>query len=131
MSKIIADERRGKRRPPTAPAPVAATPEPPVQLARGTRDGMTPLAPLAPLAPLVNHDHDHDTIVVPDPDELALSEHEHDHLHDHDQVHDPDQVQDPDHDIHAELHGDATAIDAHMLELGIRRFGINVFRPGQ
>jgi ATP-dependent DNA helicase RecQ len=119
MSKIIADERRGKRRPPAAPAP-AATPEPPVQLARGTRDGM------APLAPLVNDEHDHDTIVVPDPDELAL----HHHHHDHDHV-DHDQVQDPDHDIHAELHGDATAIDAHMLELGIRRFGINAFRPGQ
>jgi ATP-dependent DNA helicase RecQ len=47
---------------------------------------------------------------------------------------DPDEqpsVLDDHADDHLDLSGSADSIDAHMLELGKRRFGISQFRPGQ
>src|SRR5262249_10860590 len=43
---------------------------------------------------------------------------------------DPDDDQELEHEP-VDLSGDDASIDAHMLELGKRRFGISAFRPGQ
>jgi ATP-dependent DNA helicase RecQ len=77
---------------------------PPAKLARGTRNS------LAPLAAVPDPADDADTIVI-DPD-------------------DPSPAVELDED-HLDLSADAETIDAHMLELGKRRFGIRAFRPGQ
>ena len=110
MSKNQGDERRSTRRrlPPMPTNGAAATAARPKALARGTRDGIAPAYEVA---------EDVDTIVI-DPEDHALDgDHHEDVLHEH--------------DLHADLNGDADAIDAHMLELGKRRFGITQFRPGQ
>jgi ATP-dependent DNA helicase RecQ len=66
----------------------------------------------ADLAPPARHE-DSDTVVIDEHVALgAAGEHDHDHEH-------------------LDLSGDDAAIDAHMLELGKRRFGIPSFRPGQ
>jgi ATP-dependent DNA helicase RecQ len=120
MSKAASDEKRRKGRP-TASDGVSST-----KIARGTRDNIVArgtrdnIVQLAPeeVAPMIaaqleaRHDHeDTDTVVVDTDDHGAP-------LEDH-------------HDDHLDLSGSADSIDAHMLELGKRRFGISAFRPGQ
>jgi len=85
----------------------------PVKLARGTRDSIAPLEEPAAV------DHDAETVVV-DPEDppfsraaFGLAEGEIDTLE------------------ALDLTGDDDSIDAHMLEVGKRRFGISEFRPGQ
>jgi ATP-dependent DNA helicase RecQ len=76
------------------------------KLARGTRNGLPRL------------ENDEDTVVVdPEPEEHALEL----------------MPSDPPSDEHepVDLEGDDDSIDAHMLELAKRRFGISAFRPGQ
>jgi ATP-dependent DNA helicase RecQ len=81
----------------------------PAAIARGTRDGL----------PRISAESlDEDTIVV-DPEEAIVHE-----LHDEDE-------HEHEHDDVLDVHGDASSIDAHMLDLGRRRFGIDAFRPGQ
>ena len=70
-------------------------------LARGTRNGLPRLGS--------DHGEDSDTIVI-DPEEGH-------------ELHIADE--------HGDLHADEAAIDAHMIELAKRRFGISAFRPGQ
>src|SRR6185295_13172385 len=112
MSKSLVPER-GVRK-------TAATPQP--KLARGTRD-------ISPLVPLETDD---DTIVVDtDPnltDDLVM---------DAEAVEAAD-VGDSEASEASEVgetsevtESQATAIDARMLDLGKRRFGISAFRPGQ
>ncbi len=84
-------------------------------LARGTRNGMQPMVPPSnderssspDMLAAVDPHEDSDTIVI---DTLESDDHDHEAL---------------------DLSGDADSIDAHMLELGKRRFGISSFRPGQ
>src|SRR5580704_1195768 len=123
MSKHQPEERRTKRRAPTgagvptnvhdaptAPAKLAALgsdpPAPPGKVARGTRD----LEKLETQPqPHETDEVETDTIVV-DPEDSHV---------------DGDVLEALD------LDGDDDSIDAHMLELGRRRFGISYFRPGQ
>jgi ATP-dependent DNA helicase RecQ len=123
MSKHQPEERRTKRRAPTgagvptnvhdaptAPAKLAALgsdpPAPPSKVARGTRD----LEKLETQPqPHETDEVETDTIVV-DPEDSHV---------------DGDVLEALD------LDGDDDSIDAHMLELGRRRFGISYFRPGQ
>src|SRR5690349_2442242 len=121
MSKSLVPER-GVRK-------TAATPQPKLargtrdispatlKAARGTRDLATPVAPLVPL------DSDDDTIVVDTdpslPEELALDA----------EVGDADAGDTGESSEVTETQ--AASIDARMLELGKRRFGISAFRPGQ
>ncbi|HEX3474420.1 MAG TPA: ATP-dependent DNA helicase RecQ [Kofleriaceae bacterium] len=127
MSKSLVPER-GVRK-------TAATPQPKLargtsdispatlKAARGTRDLDTPVVPLVPL------DTEDDTIVVDtDPslsEELALDA----------EVAEVAEVGDPDASEPGEssevTETQAASIDARMLELGKRRFGISAFRPGQ
>src|SRR4051794_37664112 len=117
MSKSLVPGRGGRK--------TAATPQP--KLARGTRDISPAILKAArgtrDLAPVVPIDSDDDTIVVdtivvdPDPnlsEDMALE------VADADPV-EPSEV----------TESQAASIDARMLELGERRFGITAFRPGQ
>jgi ATP-dependent DNA helicase RecQ len=90
--------------------------------ARGTRDGIeTPprrdsdaiLAVATRDSSEVIEHEDVDTIVVDPDDHGAFEDHE---------EHEQEQL---------DLSGSDESIDAHMLELGKRRFGISAFRPGQ
>ncbi len=114
MSKHQPEERRTKRRATTAGVvPEVAAPvvlAPPAKFARGTRD-----IEKMP-APHDDDDDDHvrlgtdsDTIVV-DPDDPHVDGDVLDAL---------------------DLDADDASIDAHMIELARRRFGISEFRPGQ
>ena len=117
MSKSLVPER-GVRK-------TAATPQP--KLARGTRDISSATLKAArgtrDLAPLAALDTEDDTVVVdPDPnlsEELVLDA-EVGEADAEDAV-EPSEV----------TESQAASIDARMLELGKRRFGINAFRPGQ
>jgi ATP-dependent DNA helicase RecQ len=80
----------------------------PVKLARGTRDEMLPI------------DEDETMIVDVEHETHALDTSEHDTGDGESQVEAVDLSE-----------GNAEDIDAHMLELGQRRFGISAFRPGQ
>jgi ATP-dependent DNA helicase RecQ len=86
----------------------------PTKLARGTRDHVQ--SPVEEedeesLAVAVGVTEDTDTVVVdPHDDHASVLE---------------------DHTDELDLSGDDDSIDAHMLELGKRRFGIHAFRPGQ
>ena len=111
MSRSPADERPRKGR------GAKASLVPPTNIARGTRDNVVQIkAAEAPAEPVNANPHaeDVDTIVVDPPEHdllpAALDESAEDHL---------------------DLSGDDESIDAHMLELGKRRFGISAFRPGQ
>jgi ATP-dependent DNA helicase RecQ len=117
MSKSLVPER-GVRK-------TAATPQP--KLARGTSD-ISPATLKAvrgtrDITPLVALDSDDDTIVVdPDPslsEELVLDA----------EVGDADVSDGGESSEVTETR--AASIDARMLELGKRRFGISAFRPGQ
>jgi ATP-dependent DNA helicase RecQ len=117
MSKSLVPERGGRK--------AAATPQP--KLARGTRDISTATLKAArgtrDLAPLVALDSDDDTVVVdPDPNlsqDIALDAEVGDT--DAGDTGEPSEVTET----------QAASIDARMLELGKRRFGISAFRPGQ
>jgi len=132
MSKTLVPER-GVRK-------TAATPQP--KLARGTRD-ISP-ATIATLkvargtrdmTPLVSLDSDDDTIVVDtDPnlsDELVMEAEAIEAI----EVVEAAEVGEGDSSDVGETsevtESQATAIDARMLDLGKRRFGISAFRPGQ
>jgi ATP-dependent DNA helicase RecQ len=128
MSKSLVPERSGRKR--------VATPEPEpklTKLARGTRDLAAATLQVArgtrDLVPFAALEADDDTIVVdtdPALGVLALDSEVAD-AGDHD-------VGEPGHD--AEVISEAQAahaavVDARMIELGKRRFGISAFRPGQ
>jgi ATP-dependent DNA helicase RecQ len=140
MSKSFVPERIGRKR-------TAATP---AKLARGTREiapatlatlkaarGTRELSPLGPIGALEGDD---DTIVMDtDPslsDELVLdagdagdgSDHDIGDVSDLGEVGDLAEVSEVAETQAGEL---AAAIDARMIELGKRRFGISAFRPGQ
>jgi len=128
MSKTLPPEQSGRKRP--------ATPQP--KLARGTRDitpatikvarGTRDLAAPVPLEP------DDDTIVLDtDPvlvDELALDADTSDtsDTSDAGDGGEPGEVSEV---VETQAGEHAAAIDARMIELGQRRFGISAFRPGQ
>ncbi|HEY1558999.1 MAG TPA: ATP-dependent DNA helicase RecQ [Kofleriaceae bacterium] len=108
MSKSLAGRRRAG----------AASAAPP-QFARGTRNGLPRLGD-AETAEAAEADDVLDTIVVDPEEAIAVHTAAHD---DHED----------DHAEHAEPgeQSDAAEIDARMLELAKRRFGISSFRPGQ
>jgi len=114
MSKSVPDERRGKRRPP--PGPVSSGSETngvPVVRARGTRDAL-PKMQLTDDAVAVEAD-------TPEPSEPVALVAIDDETVVTDEADDPSELES----------GAAAAVDARMLELGKRRFGISAFRPGQ
>ncbi|HUS29354.1 MAG TPA: ATP-dependent DNA helicase RecQ [Kofleriaceae bacterium] len=78
--------------------------------------------PFAKPAAVVRASNDEEERLADDSDTIVVDTHD-DHASVLDEHHD-------DHD-HLDLSGDDDSIDAHMLELGKRRFGINSFRPGQ
>src|SRR5580704_15689026 len=93
------------------------------KLARGTRDALEPMT-LAEAEAIVDKS---DLTARPEPSADALDSHHHHH-------HDDDVADDSlHHDVHHDddLADAAAAVDARMLELGCRRFGISQFRPGQ
>jgi ATP-dependent DNA helicase RecQ len=115
MSKSLVPERSGRK--------TAATPQP--KLARGTRD-ISPATLKAARGTrdlVVPLDSDDDTIVVdPDPnlpEDLVLEA----------EVGDADPAEAG--ETSEVTESQAASIDARMLELGQRRFGISAFRPGQ
>jgi ATP-dependent DNA helicase RecQ len=122
MSKNLVPERSGRRR--------AATPQP--KLARGTRDFTPTTIEVArgthALSPLVPLDPDDDTIVVDtDPtlvEALSLDA-------DTGDAGDAIEASDVTEVVEKQAGELAAAIDARMIELGKRRFGISMFRPGQ
>src|SRR5689334_5025410 len=101
MSKSPVDERPRKSR--AAPKGSLAPPTRPVP--RSTRDDLAPMK--------LEDGLEVDAIVV-DPNDA-----------------DDAPNLDEGSDDHLDLTADADTIDAHMLELGKRRFGISAFRPGQ
>jgi len=123
MSKSLVPER-GVRK-------TAATPQP--KLARGTRDispatlkaarGTRDIAPLVPL------DGDDDTVVVDTVDPVEADPNLADELALDAEASDPEAVEVTEPSEVTE--SQAATIDARMLELGTRRFGIHAFRPGQ
>jgi hypothetical protein len=130
MSRSPADERRRRSRSNTATVVSDET----TKLARGTRDDVQPMRPrgtrddVEPMRPRGTRDG-----IAP-----MVSVHAADLPADNDEVDtivvDPDEnpsVLDDHHEDHLDLSGSADSIDAHMLELGKRRFGISAFRPGQ
>jgi ATP-dependent DNA helicase RecQ len=125
MSNRQPEEKRAKKSRASTnaglPAPVT---EKTVKFARGTRDSLHPIKSRAATAPpivaLGSDEVDHDTDELPlidAPDTVVI---------------DPDDPTIEGDAIDAlDLSGDADSIDAHMLELARRRFGISEFRPGQ
>ncbi|HEV7558511.1 MAG TPA: ATP-dependent DNA helicase RecQ [Kofleriaceae bacterium] len=113
MAKSLEPDRRRRR---TTANLRETVPTSAPKLARGTRD----LAPLAPPSASVTavDDCEDDTVIVDPPDAEVAD------------VADVVDVAEPDEVAVAEAHA-AAAIDAHMLELACRRFGISAFRPGQ
>src|SRR5262245_42949870 len=114
MSREPADERRRRRHAtanvvtPTTKLARGTRDDVDAVGARGTRDSIEPMIADSAVAPI---DHEESDTVVVDTDEHSsvLDEHAEDHL---------------------DLSGSDDSIDAHMLELGKRRFGISAFRPG-
>jgi len=133
MSTRQPEEKRTRRRASTEAGlshdarlkPAAApAPQKPAKFARGTRDSLEPITGRTSTRVLSRVDDEHedeldtdevklvdaaDTVVI-DPDDPTISGDALDAL---------------------DLSGDAESIDAHMLELARRRFGIDEFRPGQ
>jgi ATP-dependent DNA helicase RecQ len=133
MSKNLVPERSGRRR--------TAAPQP--KLARGTRD-FTPATLKAArstrdLPSFPTLDSDDDTLVVdPDPalvDELSLDAEAGEagdaEAGDVSDVSDVSDASDASEVVESQAGELAATIDARMLELGQRRFGISAFRPGQ
>jgi ATP-dependent DNA helicase RecQ len=90
----------------------------PARLARGTRERMAPL------------ELDEDTVVV-DPSEIAEPAYHHDDAIEAAAEQDDAELGAGDGAAAEQDDGSAAQIDARMLELGQRRFGISAFRPGQ
>src|SRR3569623_2055728 len=133
MSNRQPEEKRTRRRasteagiPPEPRKSVApAVPQKATKFARGTRDSLQPITGRTPSRVIARQDDTvrddeldtderklvdaPDTVVI-DPDDPTISGDALDAL---------------------DLSGDAESIDAHMLELARRRFGIDEFRPGQ
>ena len=149
MSKQQSDERRTKKRtssaelalPVVSRTATTVMPSPPAKLARGTRDVEQDAAVATRRAARAQRA---DTERDPDDVELAADDAELDTIvvdpddgHDAHEVHDAHDGEELEaHDAHEahdvlDLDGDDASIDAHMLELGRRRFGIAEFRPGQ
>src|SRR5262245_51895692 len=101
MAKSLDPEKR-RRRTTAGVGPIGEAPVAPPELARGTRDGIEPMS--ADPAPA---EDELDTIVVDVDVEHGVEE-----IAEHDEQ-------------------SIESIDARMLELGQRRFGISAFRPGQ
>jgi len=101
MSRSNSDERRRKGRSPSSST------APATKLARGTRNSIQPMS--------LESEPD-DTVVVDTADDTGEHTPVFEGHEEHDQL---------------DLSGDDASIDAHMLELGKRRFGISSFRPGQ
>ncbi|MEJ7599649.1 MAG: ATP-dependent DNA helicase RecQ [Kofleriaceae bacterium] len=123
MSKTSEPDRRRKRAG-TAPTP-ASTPATLPKLARGTRDLPAKLArgtrdQLSAAASRALVDDDQDTIVV-DPESLHL----------HEQLDADGDVGEPIDPVDAEPTVEEAKIDARMIALAQRRFGLSAFRPGQ
>jgi ATP-dependent DNA helicase RecQ len=126
MSKSVVPERSGRKRTVTQPQP---------KLARGTRDISPATLKVArgtrDLVPFVALDSDDDTIVVDtDPllvDVLSLDG----DVADVGDAGDAGDVSEVAEVAEAQAGALAAAIDARMIELGKRRFGISAFRPGQ
>jgi ATP-dependent DNA helicase RecQ len=95
------DPEKRRRRPVASVDPIGDTPPTPPVLARGTRDGLPPMVADRPV------DEELETVVVDVDGEHPVVE-----IVEHDEQ-------------------SNESIDARMLELGQRRFGISVFRPGQ
>jgi ATP-dependent DNA helicase RecQ len=115
MAKSLPPERkRGKRAASESGVARAAAEQPaPPKLARGTRDK---LAPLTPEEPKLEVESDEDTL------DTEIADVEPADTHDDD---------DNAYEVHDFEGASAESIDAHMLEVGRRRFGISEFRPGQ
>jgi len=101
MAKSLDPEKRRRRTTANGLNPIGDTPVAPPKLARGTREGLPPMS--AEPGPV----EDEDTVVIDVEGEHPVVE-----IVEHDE-----QSND--------------SIDARMLELGQRRFGISAFRPGQ
>ncbi|MFN0247635.1 MAG: RecQ family ATP-dependent DNA helicase [Kofleriaceae bacterium] len=115
MAKSLPPERKRGKRAASEPGVVrAATEQPPPKLARGTRDKIAPLQVEAPkLDVRLEADAEEDTFDIETVDETH-----HGDGSDAYEVHDFEGASEE-------------SIDAHMLEVGRRRFGISEFRPGQ
>src|SRR3569623_1886388 len=123
MSNRQPEEKRTRRRASTE-AGIPPEPQKSTKFARGTRDslqpstGRTPSRVIARLDDTVRDDElDTDELKLVDaPDTVGI---------------DPDDPTISGDALDAlDLSGDAASIDAHMLELARRRFGIAEFRPG-
>jgi ATP-dependent DNA helicase RecQ len=90
----------------------------PIQLARGTRDRLVPM------------ELDEDTVVV-DPSELTEQPYQGEDQHDAGDDVELGAAEAAGADQADQDDGSAAQIEARMLELGQRRFGISAFRPGQ
>ncbi len=119
MAKSLPPERKRAKRAASEPgvralAEQSATPITPPKLARGTRDKLAPLAPPAEdelqVQPIDAELEDLDTEIADVSDAI-----------------DPNDA----YEVHDFEGRSAESIDAHMLEVGRRRFGISEFRPGQ
>jgi ATP-dependent DNA helicase RecQ len=128
MSRSSSDERRRRGRPATANV-VSDAEE--TKLARGTRDELPPMRPrgtrddIVPMRPRTTRDRIDPVIVASateheDVDTVIVDPDEH-----------PNVLEEPGIEDQLDLSGSDDSIDAHMLELGKRRFGISAFRPGQ
>ncbi len=109
MAKSQDVERRSRKR--ATAAPTKAEPAPTPKLARGTREGL-PRPAASSIIDELDADH-HDTVVV---ETLEGAEDQLDHLDHHEPL---------------DAESDRASIDARMLELAKRRFGLRAFRPGQ
>ena len=118
-------------------------PRVPTKLARGTRDLAAKVAPgtvertaiRARRGSVPPVEHEDDTVVVDVGDAPVRTRHDapdHD-AHDHDTLHaDGDHGDDGHEHAHLEVDDAAdAAVDARMLEIAQRRFGLRAFRPGQ
>ena len=120
MAKSVPPERPRKKRAASEPGPAqrAVTEQPavPPKLARGTRDKMAPLhiddavVAVVAVGTLDGEVEDTDVVETLDTDAADVAE---------------------DSEVHETEGASAEAIDAHMLEIARRRFGISDFRPGQ
>src|SRR5262245_37262535 len=127
MSKTLVPERGGRKRTTT---PTLQQPK----LARGTRDIPATTIKVArgtrELPPLFPRDPDEDTVVVDTDPALSedLSLEADSYVND---VGDASEAGEVTEVSESQAGEHAAAIDARMIELGKRRFGISAFRPGQ
>ena len=126
MSKSLVPERGARKQ--------AATPQP--KLARGTRDMSPATLKVArgtrDLTPMVQHEADDDTIVIDTTVDIAVGSDPSLPLDLALEAEPAEPAEPADDGESSEVtETQAATIDARMLELGKRRFGISAFRPGQ